>query len=252
MENWREHTQPGQTHDPNEVTVQMDGVGKELGELISESTARARHAAAAPDGPVFVDETGRRSRLYRRIGMAVVIGCAVYACVIVATVVSGNSSAPWLPMPDTQAEPAGKVDTSPDPSASAEPSAPASAPSSASASATAESVAPAADPGPSAGGRTQAPAADPGTATPEASADAPDPEPTGTRSGAPVRPEIGISRPPITGGVREPDATDRPGDGTAPPTASASAPASPSGEPEESPDDDEDGQPLAAPEDARS
>ncbi|BFO22016.1 hypothetical protein SHKM778_84040 [Streptomyces sp. KM77-8] len=46
---------------------------------------------------MFVDESGRRSRLYRRIGMAVGLACAGYAVVMVATLLSGNSDAPGCP-----------------------------------------------------------------------------------------------------------------------------------------------------------
>ncbi|MFE0176364.1 hypothetical protein ACFWZ2_29015 [Streptomyces sp. NPDC059002] len=69
-------------------------------------------AGAAAEGPVFVDETGRRGRRYRRVGMVVGIACAVYAVIIVGTLLSGNSSAPWLPVqgPDDD-RPASKVDT---------------------------------------------------------------------------------------------------------------------------------------------
>ncbi|MFJ6565834.1 hypothetical protein ACIQNU_00275 [Streptomyces sp. NPDC091292] len=116
MEIWREDAQPGQTHDPNEVTIQIDGIGRQLAELTAQGKAQD---AAGSDGPVFVDETGRRSRRYRTLGVVVGLACAVYAAVIVATVVSGNSSAPWLPIPDPAAEqPAGKVDTPPLPAVS--------------------------------------------------------------------------------------------------------------------------------------
>ncbi|QDQ11852.1 hypothetical protein [Streptomyces spectabilis] len=72
---------------------------------VSDSTDMA-------EGPVFVDETGRRGRRYRRIGTFVGLACAGYAVVIVATLASGNSSAPWLPVPDPKDEqPASKVDT---------------------------------------------------------------------------------------------------------------------------------------------
>ncbi|MEV0319186.1 hypothetical protein ACIBKX_06645 [Streptomyces sp. NPDC050658] len=77
----------------------------------------------APDGPVFVDETGRRSRRYRRIGVIVGIACAVYAVIIVGTLLSGNSSAPWLPIKPKDDKPASQVDTPDRPADSADPSA---------------------------------------------------------------------------------------------------------------------------------
>ncbi|MFE6159335.1 hypothetical protein ACFQ7F_10550 [Streptomyces sp. NPDC056486] len=105
MENWREDALPEHTHDPNEVTVQIDGVGRQLADLSVES------GQEAPDGPVFVDETGRRSRRYRRIGVLVGIACAVYAVIIVGTLLSGNSDAPWIPVDPKDEKPASKVDT---------------------------------------------------------------------------------------------------------------------------------------------
>ncbi|MCZ9344788.1 bi-functional transferase/deacetylase, partial [Streptomyces sp. TRM76130] len=73
---------------------------------------------------VFVDESGRRGRLYRRIGIAVGLACAVYAVVMVVTLLSGNSDAPWLPVPGKEdGNPAGKVDTTPLPTGTADPSA---------------------------------------------------------------------------------------------------------------------------------
>ncbi|EGX54393.1 hypothetical protein SZN_38183, partial [Streptomyces zinciresistens K42] len=62
------------------------------------------------EGPVFVDESGRRRSRFRRLGMTVSLACAVYAVVIVATLLSGNSDAPWLPVEVPGRKPAGKVD----------------------------------------------------------------------------------------------------------------------------------------------
>ncbi|MFJ9627512.1 hypothetical protein ACIRU8_07425 [Streptomyces sp. NPDC101175] len=105
-------------HDPDEVTVQLDGPAEELA---APGEKGAGHEGS--DGPVFVDESGRRSRRYRRIGMAVGIACAVYAVVIVVTLLSGSSDAPWLPVPGQKDDPpAGKVDTSPLPAVSGRPS----------------------------------------------------------------------------------------------------------------------------------
>ncbi|MGY0067657.1 hypothetical protein ACWZEH_12690 [Streptomyces sp. QTS137] len=105
------------THDPHEVTVQLDAV--QFGDGVLRATP-GRHRSGgghdAADGPVFVDESGRRGRLYRRIGLAVGLACAGYAVVIVATLMSGNSTAPWMPVPgQEQEQPAGKVETSPRP-----------------------------------------------------------------------------------------------------------------------------------------
>ncbi|CAM5648316.1 Undecaprenyl-phosphate 4-deoxy-4-formamido-L-arabinose transferase [Streptomyces chartreusis] len=88
---------PGATHDPHEVTVQLDGVGLHLDNML-RAAKDAPRGSESSDGPVFVDESGRRSRRFRRIGMAVGLACAVYAVVIVATLLSGNSDAPWLPV----------------------------------------------------------------------------------------------------------------------------------------------------------
>ncbi|MEU1143286.1 hypothetical protein ABZ392_41360 [Streptomyces sp. NPDC005885] len=101
--------------DPDEVTVQLDGSAEELDDPGKKGDGS--------DGPVFVDESGRRSRRYRRIGMAIGIACAVYAVVIVITLLSGSSDAPWLLVPGQRHDPpAGKVDTSPLPARSGQPS----------------------------------------------------------------------------------------------------------------------------------
>ncbi|MFF9759452.1 hypothetical protein [Streptomyces sp. XY152] len=103
------------THDPHEVTVQLDSV--QIGEGLELRRAPGRRAAGAQDaaGPVFVDESGRRIRLYRRIGLAVGLACAGYAVVMVATLLSGNSDAPWMPVPGQEDKPAGQVETTPRP-----------------------------------------------------------------------------------------------------------------------------------------
>ncbi|MDQ0910153.1 hypothetical protein QFZ22_006138 [Streptomyces canus] len=115
----------GHAHDPHEVTVQLDGVGLNGDERI-EGRPGGEGGSESSDGPVFVDESGRRSRRFRRIGIAVGLACAVYAVVIVVTLLSGNSNAPWLPVTGPKDDaPAGEVDTSPMPAESAEPSLPA-------------------------------------------------------------------------------------------------------------------------------
>ncbi|MFJ9346966.1 hypothetical protein [Streptomyces sp. NPDC101237] len=81
---------------------------------------RPTGAPEVSDAPVFVDASGRRSRRFRRIGTAVGLACGVYAVVIVVTLLSGSSDAPWLPVPGQNHDrPAGKVDDSPRPARSA-------------------------------------------------------------------------------------------------------------------------------------
>lgn len=118
---WQEVADPvGHRHDPHEVTVQLDAVQLGGGFVRQVEEGIGVGPAAPADRPVFVDESGRRSRRFRRIGMAIALSCGVYAVVIVATLLSGNSNAPWLPVPGQQeGAPAGQVDTPPLPEQSA-------------------------------------------------------------------------------------------------------------------------------------
>ncbi|MEU9440655.1 hypothetical protein AB0D42_06950 [Streptomyces sp. NPDC048304] len=109
-------------HEPPDVTVRPAPVP-------SAGAAPAEPAAAPPpdadrdDRPVFVDASGRRGRRFRRLGMGVAVACAGYGAVIAATLLSGNSTAPWLPVPGQgDDKPAGQVHVSPRPSASSVPS----------------------------------------------------------------------------------------------------------------------------------
>ncbi|WP_285510774.1 hypothetical protein [Streptomyces sp. NBRC 14336] len=159
------------THDPHEVTIQLDSVNLQLDGSLRGAKA-GPSGSEASDGPVFVDESGRRSRRFRRIGMAVALACAVYAVVIVVTVMSGNSNAPWLPVQEPKKDtPAGKVDTSPLPAESASTDGPDGASPGASPSAS-DGVTP------SAGATAAVPGA---TATGEAPDATTDPEPTATK-----------------------------------------------------------------------
>ncbi|MFI0967229.1 hypothetical protein ACH4S8_38460 [Streptomyces sp. NPDC021080] len=104
---------PANGHDPNEVTVQLGGVSLRARGTVQPGK-NVSAAGEASEGPVFVDASGRRSRRFRRLGMLVAVACAVYAVVIVATLLSGNSNAPWLPVPGQEEDmPAGQVKTSP-------------------------------------------------------------------------------------------------------------------------------------------
>ncbi|AMW15344.1 hypothetical protein A4E84_15575 [Streptomyces qaidamensis] len=161
----------GQTHDPHEVTVQLDAV--QLGDGFLRQVKEGPGAEAAADRPVFVDESGRRSRRYRRIGMAVALACGAYAVVIVATLLSGNSNAPWLPVPTKDDNPpAGQVDTPSLPAESA-PATDTGATAPGSTPTTGQATAPA--PGPSA-------AAPEATAAPGRPGTSAEPSPSATRT----------------------------------------------------------------------
>ncbi|MFI0542000.1 hypothetical protein ACH3VS_24290 [Streptomyces sp. WSLK1-3] len=200
----------GGAHDPHEVTVQLDAVSLNADGRIE---GRPGDGGSESDGPVFVDESGRRSRRFRRIGIAVGLACAVYAVVILVTLLSGNSNAPWLPMDGPKDDaPAGKVDTDPGPAESTEPS-----------------VGPGVIPGttPTAGGGT-----------------APAPGVTGTAPGAGVSPAgPGASADPSASAVQpggNPSASAAPSTQptqsvTPPPSASATPPATTSPEPSVAP-----------------
>ncbi|MET8327217.1 hypothetical protein [Streptomyces sp. NPDC005181] len=116
MENWREGARTGHTHEPNDVTVQLDGLGRQLSELTAEPGA-----PEGSDGPVFVDESGRRSKTFRRLGWVLAAVCACYAVTLVVALLGGNSSAPWLPLSgQKQHKKAEEVPALPAPSGSAD------------------------------------------------------------------------------------------------------------------------------------
>ncbi|MFJ4715743.1 hypothetical protein [Streptomyces sp. NPDC088785] len=131
VENWREDALPGHTHDPHEVTIQLDGAGRLLSEMIAAGRRPGeeipgREPAGDKEVPVFVDDSGRRGRTFRRVGVALGLACAVYAVVIVVTLFSGSSAAPVLPGFAEDKKSADQVDTSPRlPADSATPTAPA-------------------------------------------------------------------------------------------------------------------------------
>lgn len=106
------------------MTVQLDGAGRESdgdGPKAPGSEDASDAGAKESDGPVFVDESGRRRNRYRRLGIAVGTACAAYAAVIAGTLLSGNSDAPWLPVPMQMDEkPASEVDSPPLPDESAD------------------------------------------------------------------------------------------------------------------------------------
>ncbi|WNF27344.1 hypothetical protein RI138_11115 [Streptomyces sp. C11-1] len=118
MDNWREGMRTGHTHEPNDATMQLDGLGRQLAELPGEP--------APPDsseGPVFVDESGRRGKTFRRLGWALATVCVAYAVTLVFAVLGGSSSAPWLPLSEPKEEAkAEEAEADPAPGDAADPS----------------------------------------------------------------------------------------------------------------------------------
>ncbi|MEU6707512.1 hypothetical protein [Streptomyces wuyuanensis] len=113
MENRPEKSRIGHSHDPNEVTIQIDSVE-------FRNLQAARMTPEAPqedaDGPVFVDESGRRSKKFRRIGWVLALACAGYAVTLVVALVGGNSSAPSLLIPGPADDKADTAEETPGPS----------------------------------------------------------------------------------------------------------------------------------------
>lgn len=99
VDKWQEGAQFGHMYEPPDVTVQRDGLGRELAESSVEETLESVVGESPDAGPVFVDASGRRGRKIRRLGWLAGIVCACYAVMLVATVLGGNSSAPWLLIP---------------------------------------------------------------------------------------------------------------------------------------------------------
>ncbi|MFD7744841.1 hypothetical protein ACFV2V_07555 [Streptomyces sp. NPDC059698] len=93
MDNWREDKTTGRTHEPHDATLQLDGLGRRLADLSGEPVP-----PSGSEGPVFVDESGRRSKTFRRLGWVLATGCAAYAVTLVLAVLGGNASAPRLPV----------------------------------------------------------------------------------------------------------------------------------------------------------
>jgi hypothetical protein len=184
------------THDPHEVTVQLDAVQLGAGGLRPVAGGPGI-APGGSDGPVFVDESGRRSRTFRRIGILVGLACAVYAVVIVATMLSGNSSAPWLPVPDQRKEqPAGQVDAPLLPTASVDTPAPSGTDTSTGPSGTPTASGEPGDPGtgalPSAPDSTVRPST---SSAPDPSVSTPADPSTGTGTGTSSKPDPATTPP---------------------------------------------------------
>lgn len=179
VDNWREGTRTGHTHEPNDVTVELDGLGRQLTELPVEPGP-----PDPSDGPVFVDESGRRSKTYRRLGWVLAAICAVYAATLVVAVLGGNSSAPWLPLSGQEEKQADDIEVRPGPTDADEvPESPGATPAASASVPAAGSAAP-----PSAGVSAAAPA--PSGASVSASASA-----TPSRGAGATQPDPGASVP---------------------------------------------------------
>ncbi|WP_194238697.1 hypothetical protein [Streptomyces spongiae] len=207
---WEQSDEPGHTHDPHEVTVQLDGVGRELEDWLVQQ-AKEAPGGQDSDGPVFVDESGRRRSRLRRIGIFVGLACAVYAVVIGVTVMSGNSNAPWLPgLAQQDDEPANKVDTSPEPADPAEPSETATVSPSAGVSPTAGATT-APDTGATADPSGEASAPANTVPRPSTSAKQPDADPTKKDPGTDPSPSRPDPSPPATSPSPDPSASESTG-----------------------------------------
>lgn len=210
-----------------DVTVELDGLGRQLSELPGRTTEAtgipAARAADSSDGPVFVDASGRRSKKLRRLGWVLAIASACYAVALVAALIGGSSSAPWLQIPGvSDKRDAQKVEIQPPPSdrptvvatpgaGGVEPSASDSASGSPSAPDASTGASDEPEPSGSASGKTN-PDPEPGKPDPKPDPGDPDPGP-----GEP-NPEPGTGDP-------DPGGTVDPGPGTDPePSPSDTAP----------------------------
>lgn len=97
-------------HEPSDVTIELDGLGRQLSELPSGPKHPQKSGSAedvdqeSSDGPVFVDASGRRSKKFRRAGWILAAVCACYAVTLVVALMGGNSSAPWLNIPGVKVD----------------------------------------------------------------------------------------------------------------------------------------------------
>jgi hypothetical protein len=206
VDDWREGKRTGHTHEPNDATIQLDGLGRQLAELAGEPAP-----PDGSDGPVFVDESGRRSKTLRRVGWVLATVCAAYAVTLVLALLGGNSSAPRLPLsvPDEEAR-AEQVEQLPVPGEAAD-------------DASGDSPEPAA----SASGSTAAESGDPGGAIPSA-----------TFAVVPA----GSAGSPVASASADPPPSDRDGGAggatePAPTTSAARPPSGPPSSPEPEPSD---------------
>ncbi|MEU0087362.1 hypothetical protein [Streptomyces sp. NPDC006274] len=178
------------------MTIQLDGLGRQLRDLPVEPIA----VQESDEGPVFVDESGRRSKKLRRIGWVLAAACACYAITLAAALIGGDSSAPWMPglgqAGDQKPE---HVEIQPAPtdreSAVATPGAPSGKP------APEDSVGTVPRPSDSSAGSSSPATAPPGSAPPPAATPAPRPASSGTGAdpgGGPAAPASSAPTPDTT------------------------------------------------------
>ncbi|MFG2429580.1 hypothetical protein [Streptomyces sp. NPDC048590] len=92
----------GGTGEAHGRQVTVDGNSRAVADVSpahETAAGRAGRNPAPSNGPVFVDATGRRGRTWRRTGTITAICCACYATTLVATLVGGDSTAPFLRLP---------------------------------------------------------------------------------------------------------------------------------------------------------
>ncbi|MEU2777494.1 hypothetical protein ABZ646_32525 [Streptomyces sp. NPDC007162] len=200
----------GRSRVPDRVSVEHDVGG-----------VRIRPGAREiSDAPASADVSGRRSRRFRRIGMAIGLACAVYAVVIVVTLLSGGSDAPWLPVPGQHGDqPAGRVENSPAPAGSARSS---DGGSSVAGPAVSDGTTPSADASPRASGTGT-----PGAARPSASTSVKATLPAGVR-GTGSSPDPGASSADVSPTSSSPS-PDTPASPSASPSADPSESTAPTG-----------------------
>jgi hypothetical protein len=93
-----------QIRDVDDRTMQLDSLGPEFARRGRPEPVLPELSVEGGDGPVFVDESGRRGKKFRRLGWVLGAICAVYAVMLVASLIGGNSFAPGLLIPGEKSE----------------------------------------------------------------------------------------------------------------------------------------------------
>ncbi|WP_371652998.1 MULTISPECIES: hypothetical protein [unclassified Streptomyces] len=88
----------GRTQDQTQARTQVQA------RFPAQDLAQAPVPAGDLDGPVFVDESGRRGKNLRRLGWVFGLACTCYAVMLVGSLLGGSSRAPWLGIPGPAAK----------------------------------------------------------------------------------------------------------------------------------------------------